>query len=150
MRSQSSVEANLLTNRINKAFGNIGKTNGTAMPTSDRNTENVAWEVHVASHLARLAEGRKEAAYKEAVRSGVMPDHKAEPRCAGTNETVYGGDVVSINLSVRKGRPILDSARFIDDLLIAGVDRALVGKLVDKHTKQTAPAHVFTTSLVTG
>ena len=146
----SSTAVNLLTNKLNKAFDNIGKSNGTSMPPSGRNTEQVAWEMHVASHLARLAEGRKEAAYKAAVTSGVIFDHKAEPKCAGTNESVYNGDVVQIGVSVRKGRAVLDSSRFIDDLLNAGVDRALVGKLVDKHTKSTAAAHVFTTSLVTG
>jgi hypothetical protein len=146
----TSTSANLLTNKLNQAFDKIGRSNGTSMPHSERNTENVAWELHVARHLSSLADGRKKAATKAAIQSGVIFDYENNPKPAGTTESVYNGDVVSVNVLVKKGRAILNSDSFINDLLNAGVDRALVGKLVDKHTKLSAPAHNFTTALVTG
>lgn len=144
-----SSTANLLTNKINKAFDNIGKTNGTSMPTSARNMDALAYELHVAMHLARMAEGRKTQAMKLATTNGIIPDYKKEPRNPGTNETVYNGDVVNVQLSVRVGRAILDGDGFINALLDRGVDSQLVGELAAKFTKISSPAHMFTTTLVT-
>lgn len=146
----NSTEVNLLMNKVNKAFDNIGKTNGTVMPKSERNTEQVAYEMHIATHLARLAEGRKDAAYKAAMAAGVIPNYREEPRDAGTKESIYCGDVVTIALNVRRGSTQIDGVRLVQDLLESGVDQALVARLATKHTKTSAAPHVFTTLLVTG
>jgi hypothetical protein len=145
----TSTAANLLTNKINKAFDSIGKGNGTSMPESARNMDALAWDLHVATHLARMADARKVAAMKQATSNGVIPDYKNEPRKPGTNETVYSGDVVAVQLSVKNGRAILDTDGFINALLNSGVDRDLVTELAMKHTKSSSPAHSLTTTLIT-
>jgi hypothetical protein len=60
---------------------------------------------------------------------------------------VYNGGIVNIQLQVRSGRSILDSDKFINALVESGVDSGLILKLVDKYTKMSAAAHVFTTTL---
>lgn len=143
----TSTNASLLTNKLNKAFDNIGKTNGTSMPESERNMDGLAYELHVAMHLARMAEARKTAAMKQAVNVGIIPNYKEQPSTPGTQATVYDGGVVNVQMVVRNGRNIVDTDKLIQALVDSGVDSSLVLRLVEKHTKMSAPSHIFTTTL---
>ena len=144
-----TTELNLLTNRITNQFKAIGNHDGTEMPRTTRNTETVAWEYHVASHLKRIAEARQKEAQKECVKHGLMFDHEQEPLPAGTNATVYSGDVVTISVSTKAGASRIDHTAFTAALIKAGVDKALVERLSYEHTKLSRAAHTFTTSLIT-
>lgn len=143
-------ELNLLTNKINKRFADIGTTNGTAMPQSPSNNEHIAYELHIALALARLAEGRKKHAMKEAVKAGIIFDHEKEPKPAGTKETLFNGSVVQVDVSVKTPTSRFDHNKFIDDLLATFITlpREEVEALVFKHTYLNRPAHTFTTELV--
>jgi hypothetical protein len=142
----TSTNASLLTNKINKAFDNIGKTNGTSMPESARNMDWMAYELHVAMHLSRMADARKAAAMKQAINVGLIPNYKEQPKTPGTQATTYSG-LVNVQMVVRNGRSITDTDKLIQELVDNGVDSGLVLKLFDKHTKMSAPSHIFTTTL---
>lgn len=143
------VRANAKTGAINLAFSDIGVVGDTKMPRSKLNTEPVAWEYHVSALLVRQANARMEKAQKAAVKAGVMFDHEKEPRVPGTNEMVFAGEVVQIDLKVTTPRTKLDTDALFADLEKAGVRRALIDKLVDRHTHDNRAPHSFTSSLMT-
>lgn len=107
-----------------------------------------AMEYHLASTLARDAAARKKAAHKHAVSAAVLPDHENHPREPGTSEVCYDDGKIRIVLMVAEPIEKLDAAPLIEDLVKAGVKPAMLARLVKKHTYGTAPAHVFTSSLV--
>lgn len=144
----TSTAANKMTNSINQAFDAIGRKGDSEMPHSTRNTEQVAWEFHVASHLYRIAEGRKKVAVKAAINAGILPDYEKEPSTPGTNMSVYHGDVVQVSLKVNNGKSYLDHKSFSAALIKHGVDSDLVNKLLSEHTKNARAPHQLTTALV--
>jgi hypothetical protein len=119
------------------------------MPRSKLNTEPVAWEYHAASVLLRAADARKELAHRNAVKAGVLPDHKKDPRPAGTHEVIHDGDVVRIDLAVTTPATRLDTVPLWAAIEKAGIKRAALDKLIAKHTLTNAAPHKFTSSLVT-
>lgn len=147
----STKAVNSKIEALNAAFAAIGTPagNGTAMPRSRRNLEPIAWEYLAAKHLAKIATARYEKAAREAIKAGVLFDHKAEPQPEGTSSVVYDGDVVRIVLSVTAGRPSIDHDSFCDDLAKRGVDAKILNSLTAKHTSPGSPPHTFTPSLVT-
>lgn len=144
-----ATAANTKTAEINDAFAAIGTATIAAMPPSQRNNEPQAWEYHVASHLLRIAEARKTAAARSAVKAGILFDHEKRPCSAGTNALVYAGDVVEIRVAVTTPASRLDAVAFVADLEERGVSRELLDKLLTAHTKQNRAPHKFTSSLLT-
>lgn len=147
--SLTALKATVKTAAITEAFTAIGATGETKMPRSGSNTEPVAWEYHVASHLARLAESRKKKAHAAAVAQGLIFDHEKEPAPPGTSEVVYQGEVVEIALAVSNGADKLDVANFIAELREAGVSRKLLDSAMALHTAPSKAPHKFTSALVT-
>lgn len=143
------------TDCIIDTFTGIGKADGSDMPRwsgdkADKAAGEAAWEYHVASALLRLAENRRTAAIKAAIKLGVMFDHKKEPLPAGSNRVVYQGPIVEIAVAVADGgRAGLFVDGFVADLVKAKVDPKLVERLRLKNRTETAPSHSFTSSLVT-
>lgn len=145
-----AARANLLTTAINDAFAGIGKGPPTAMPRgSKNNTEPLAFEVLVSKRLAKLAAAREALAIRDAIKAGVMFDHKDDPLPEGTSKVVYDGDVVRIDLKVTGGRDGIDHDAYVADLEKAGVAPALLKRLAAKHATMSACPHSFTPSLVT-
>lgn len=142
--------ANTRTAAFNDAFAEIGSGIGTSKPRSTLNTEPVAWEFHVASHLARIATARKVKAHAAAVKAGVIFDHEKAPLAVGTNKLVYAGEVIEISVAVTSPSEKLDAPAFIADLEKSGIARKLLDKLVAKHTSESRAPHKFTSSLLTG
>jgi hypothetical protein len=139
------------TTAINNAFAAIGHTDDTKMPRGAKlNTEPLAWNYHVASHLLRLAEAAKALAVREAVKASVMFDPAKSPLPVGTsNALVYAGDVVEIAVSVTTPATRLDVEAFITALIKAKVSPALLEKTRGACTVENRAPHKFTSGLVT-
>ncbi len=140
------TKANAKTAAINDAFAAIGTGD---MPKSKLNTEALAWEYHWSSHLLRIAEARKKAAIKAAVKAGVMFDPEKAPLAASTNLLIYAGQVVEISVAVGTAATRLDVGGMMDDLVAHRVKRELIDQLIVKHTSENRAAHKFTSTLVT-
>jgi hypothetical protein len=145
-----TLRANARTAAINEAFAAIGAAGDTKMPRAKGNTEPLAWEYHVSAHLLRIAEARKKKAQLAAVKAGVMFDPEKDPRAVGTHAVVYAGELVEIVVDVTTAQSRLDAVALFDDLVFAGVKRALIDRLVARHTHENRAPHKFTSSLVTG
>lgn len=142
--------ANAKTEAINDAFADIGYANGTAMPGKRRsNTEQIAWEYHVSSHLLRIAEARRATAIKEAIAAGVIFDPEKEQMEPGTNALFYTSDVVEVAVSVATPLERFDRLAFIADLEKAKVPAKTLLRLARKHTTEHRPAHKFMARLAT-
>jgi hypothetical protein len=107
-----------------------------------------ALEYHVAATLARDAAARKKAAHKAAVSAAVLPDHETNPREPGTSEVCYDDGKIRIVLTVAEPIEKLDTAPFVDALVRAGMKPAVLARLVKRHTRTTAAAHVFSSSVL--
>ncbi|HEY3845858.1 MAG TPA: hypothetical protein VGL95_01950 [Acetobacteraceae bacterium] len=141
--------ANAKTTAFNAEFALIGNTGDGRMPRSKKNTEPVAWEYHVASHLLRVAEARKKKAHAAAVKLGVMFDHEKSPLAVGTEALVYAGDVVEIAVSVTTPGTKLDPVELGVALVKAGMKLAVVEKLFTQCTHDQRAPHKFTSTLAT-
>jgi beta-phosphoglucomutase-like phosphatase (HAD superfamily) len=145
----SSSDKNKLVDKVNTAFTNIGKSNGTKMPPSTSNTDSYAYDYWVAQQLASLANKRKEQAEKAAVKAGVLLDKEKNPQPEGNKQVVYHGDNVAISLAVSNAAERVNVDKFIEALAEAGISDHVVMAAKDKATSKSRPAHVFTTYLLT-
>jgi len=134
-------------NALNVAFNKLGYTNGHNMPQTTKNTDAIAWELFIAQHIARIAEARKDEAHKEAVKAGVLFDHKSNPKDMGTH-SIYTGDIVSYICKVNSPPSRLDTKMLRSELLKAGVSQEVVNKCYARSTKELAGAHSFVGTLV--
>jgi hypothetical protein len=144
----SSRAKNRLIADINEAFSTLGNK----LPArSGNNHEPLAWEYFIASHLAKIAEGRRDEAMKKAVSAGIIPDvtDPKEQREPGTNEFVFDGEIVTILLTVAKPRVQYDMKVLSQHLLDAKVKPAVVNAAIEAASKQTRAGHRFTTMLRT-
>ena len=136
------------TAAVTEAFLDIGHINGTALPKAKGATEKIAWEYWVSSLLAQLAEVRREKAKRAAIAGGVLPDIAANPLPVGTTQAVYAGTLVTIGVKVVGQSDRVNVPALVADMLAAGFAPRVVKRLVKKHTRSFAGAHVFTASLV--
>ena len=143
------ARANTLTDQFAMAFNEIGHTGESKMPRSKRNDEPIAWEFHVAMHLARLAEARKEKARKNAVKLGVIFDPEKSPLVPGTNALVYAGEVVEIAVSVTTPATRVDVVALGVALVKSGVKEATFARLLKAATVENRAPHKFTATLCT-
>ena len=145
-----TAQANALTAGIGAAFAAIGVQSPTTMPKSPRNGEPFAYEYHVASLLARLAEARKRKAVSEAVKAGVMFDPDKTPRPVGTDALVYAGDVVEISVSVTTPTTKVDMEAFLADISKKHkVPADKLAALLVQHTHKNRAPHQFKSTIVT-
>ena len=146
--SLTSKAKNRLIADINNLFSLIG----TKLPArSGNNKEPVAYEYFIASHLAKLAEGRREAALKAAVAEGVIPDvtDPANQREPGTDEFIFNGELVTIMLNVAKPRTQVDMKALSSYLIEQKVKPAVVNAAIEAASKPTRAGHKFTSMLNT-
>ncbi len=114
------------------------------------NTDAIGLRLARGWKLRSLIEKECEAAGKEAVAAGVLPDHAKAPLSVGTHPRVYAGELVEISATVVEQAERLDGAALVADLLAAGVKAPLLKKLVAKHTKRFNPSHRYSATLVGG
>lgn len=96
----------------------------------------------------REAEKEWDASISSAVKTGVIPDHIANPEPAGTSRVVYADDEIQISLAVVAPIVGINFAGFVASLLKAGVDAKLIARNTKRHRTETKAAHRFTCSLV--
>src|SRR5678815_5817041 len=85
----TATDANLLRSKLDKAVLNIGKTNGTKLPAPKSNTEGVALQYWLWSHVAKQVEALRKSASREAIKVGVIFDHTKDPQDPGTEKLIY-------------------------------------------------------------
>jgi hypothetical protein len=142
-----SARAASRTAAVADAFAEIGRANGTAMPRAKGAQERVAYEYWVSSQLAQAAELRRERAKRAAIAAGVLPDYVTAPLAIGTMEVVYAGTLVTIGVKVFSQADKINTPGLVADLAAAGVPKAVLKKLLKRHTRSFAGAHVFAASL---
>jgi hypothetical protein len=108
----------------------------------------VALDYHHARVAATAAESKKKKTTAEAVKSGVIFDHAADPEEPGTDRQVYDDGAVRITVKVAEPIEKLDVPAFLAGLVAAKVPPATIKRLKDRHTVKLPAAHSFSSSLV--
>lgn len=144
----TTTEVNRLKSQIDKAILDMEKL----LPEGGRgNTSAVAVRYWFYNWVERQIEGKLRKVTKEAMAVGVIFDHKKNPEAPFTDRSVYADETVEIRVAVNAPgtRLDLDLLRF---LLTDGgyIDQGTLEGLITKATKQNAPAHRFTATLVEG
>jgi hypothetical protein len=146
--SLTSKAKNRLIADVNNLFSLIGQK----LPArSGNNQEPLAYEYFIASHLAKLAVGRRDAAKQAAIKAGVMPDvdDPANQREPGTDEFIFNGELVTIMLNVAKPRVQVDMKALSAALIAAKVKPEVVTAAIEAASKPTRAGHKFTAMLNT-
>jgi hypothetical protein len=136
------------TAAITDALAQIGRVNGTMMPKSRKRGDAEAYEFFTASLINQLNEARRNQAKKALIAKGIMPDYSADPLPAGTVQTVFSGDVVSLSVKVVEQAARVNVAALVADLEKAGFPPGKLKRLIRKHTTAFNGAHIITASLV--
>jgi len=144
-----SSDKNKLVDKVNTAFANIGKVNGTKMPPSTNNSDSYAYDLWVAHQLVALANKRKELAEKACIKAGIMLDKEKDPRPEGTKEVLFNGDNVAISLAVSNAATRVDVNKVVSYLIEKGVSIGLLDAAIANASSKSRPAHVFSTYLLT-
>jgi hypothetical protein len=104
---------------------------------------------NAASLAVSQSEAWREAAKKDLIASGVLPDYARNPLPAGTVATIYADPLVILAVKVTQQASRLNADAFVADLAAAGVKAALLRKLRKRHTTEFNGAHTVT-ALLTG
>jgi len=144
-----SSDKNKLVDKVNTAFANIGKANGTKMPPSTNNSDSYAYDLWVAHQLVSLANKRKELAEKACIKAGIMLDKEKDPRPEGTKEVLFNGDNVAISLAVSNAAMRINNEKLVAYLAEHGVPGGILDDAIAHATSKSRPAHVFSTYLLT-
>lgn len=142
-RAQRATER---TAELATAFSLVGHRFG-GLEEKVTTPDKLAFEYWAASEISSLAEKRRDEAKKAAVTGGVIPDFKANPLDVGTRSTLYISELLTIAVDVTQQAPRLDGLALVADLVKAGVKPGLLKRLVKRHTKTFAGAHVITATL---
>jgi len=148
-----SSDKNKLVDKVNTAFANIGKSNGTKMPPSTNNADSYAYDLWVSHQLVSLANKRKELAEKACIKAGIMLDKEKDPRPEGTKEVLFSGDNVAISLNVSGAATRINTDKLLayldTHLMEIGAPPDLLPDAVKFASSKSRPAHVFSTYLLT-
>jgi hypothetical protein len=129
------------------AFAQVVHAIRTMAPQKASTKTLAAMDYYGSSAVAAIAEAWRGKAKKTAIALGVLPNYEAEPFDIGTAETVYTDAFTTISLRVTPQAPRVDVDGLVADLEAAGIKPALLKRLLKKHTRTFAGAHVFTASL---
>lgn len=111
------------------------------------NTETVALEFLVAQKLVTLAQARLKAATDAAIACSVLGDYTTDPLPTGEH-TCYSGDVVAVDVSVRRSVDQLNPTKLRTSLQLAGVASKVLDHAWKAATKARRGAHVIQPRLV--
>ncbi len=98
-----------LRSNIQRALNSIGNTNGTRLPVTKSNTGEAALQYWLWKFVAKVVTGKATEATANAIKAGVLFDHKKAPLPDGTEKQVYHSDVVNVNVLVKKAAQRLDA-----------------------------------------
>ena len=146
--SLSSRVKNKLVDTMNTCFASIGHATGMKMPKCESNLAPIAWEFFVAKHVLSLAEKRKENAQKAAIAAGVLFDQEKTPRPPG-REVAFNGEILSIVAEIKNPAKRVNTDKFVEFLIQAGVKHAVVDAAREAATTVNRSAVTFTPYLVT-
>lgn len=134
-----TVLANIKS-KIATAFEKIGRTNGTAQPTTEDNTFALAYEYYCADQLAAMAAKRKEQAKAACEQAGLL-EHAA---IIGSTEVTYDSDFLTISARTATPTTGVDKTVLQNELVKAlGAEKAQkVMKAVIK-TNKPAVTYIF-------
>lgn len=145
----TSTQAAVLNNKIAAQLKAIGDA---LCPPSQNNTEGVAWDYYVAAKIEAYGKASKKAVVKLAIKQGVLFDHEKTPKEPGTDEDVYHGDVIAINLKVKEPSQTFDGKKFyaalVSQKLVSDSNMVDVDALYEECFKESRPAHTFTPTLL--
>ena len=144
----TATDANLLRSKLDKAVLNIGKTNGTKLPAPKSNTEGVALQYWLWSHVAKQVEALRKSASREAIKVGVIFDHTKDPQDPGTEKLIYRSDSVFVTLRVANPSTRVDNDTLIRELRKAGVKQTVLDNAIIAATKTNNAPHYFSANLV--
>ena len=85
---------------------------------------------------------------KEAIKAGVIFDHRKEPLTAGVEKQCYSSDVVNVNVKTSNPGTRLDKDMLVEVLLKKGVKKELLEACIEQATVETNPPHRFSAVLV--
>lgn len=139
----SNKVASSYLSRLRQAFDRIGTTNGTTVPPTKRNTDSLAWELYRATELERYAKQRKDAAAKACIDAGLMFDHKENPLPAGTEQTIYDGEIVQITVKVNNAAPRFNSSKLKAEMIRNKISSEIADKVYQACLVDGSPAHTF-------
>jgi len=121
------------------------------LPTAASNTGAVALRYWLWNWVSKQVQAKVKVADKEAIRVGALFDHKDKPLAPGTNLEIYRDDNVSIGVEVRQPSRRLDINRLKLLLINTGrISESELDEMIDAATNDTAPAHLFRSTLVEG
>jgi hypothetical protein len=140
----STTDQNLLISNINKIMSDIGRTTDGTIIAARTNKGKAAAELHIAGHMFARAKLRLDAAKEAAVESGVLFDHRSEPREPGTHEIVYDDGTTTVWVTVKNGGTSFKGELMYKHLL----DNKLLSKVkadaaLEACKRVNPPAHEF-------
>lgn len=144
----SATDANKLRSGIDKALLNIGKTNGTKLPQSKSNSGQAALQYWLATMVVRFANNMMKKATADAIKEGVIFDHKKHPLPAGVNKMFYQSDVVNVVIETRAASTRVDLDKLRTKLREAKVKDTVIDEAFAGATVSNAPPHLFHATLV--
>lgn len=143
-----ATNAAKLRSNIQRTLRSIGTTNGTKLPTSIKNTGEVAMQYWLWSFVSTMADGMKKEATKAALKAGVIFDHKMTPDPDGSQRQVYNSDVVQVNVVVSNPSLALDQVALRANLSKLKLTHEQIDEAFDQSMKYNAAPHKFTAMLV--
>jgi hypothetical protein len=144
----TSTEANRLTSAIDKMLMNVGKTNGTKLPASKSNTGDIALQYWLATVVSRFANNLMKKATKDAIKAGVIFDHKRDPLGPNIHRQLYNSDVVTISIETRNEGTRVDTETLRKELTKRGVKDGVLDAAWAAAIKKSAAPHFFSATLV--
>jgi hypothetical protein len=141
----TTTEVNRLKADIDKHVSDMERL----LPIVQSNTGEIAVRYWFYNWLEKQVEGKLRRIVQQAIRAGVIFDHKKHPEPPFTERVVYSDDTTEIRLQVNAPGSRIDVDTLMN-LLIAGkfIDHTQLTELADKATKVTSPAHKFSSSLI--
>jgi hypothetical protein len=119
------------------------------LPSAKSNTGAVALQYWLYNWLSKQVDGKLRTVTKEAIRTGVIFDHKEEPLPGGTVKQVYSDDMVAISVSVNQPTSSVKWDRVRQALVDGGyIGEHDLGDIVHRHTVKNAAAHKFSSVLI--
>ena len=107
-----------------------------------------AREVADALRARRDAEKRWDNALNDGIKTGALPDYRANPEPVGTNRVVYSDSDVQLSLSVIAPIAGIDAVGLMAYLAKWKVEPKLLARAAKKFRTETRPAHKVTANQV--
>jgi len=143
-----ATDAIKLRSNIQRVLRGLGNTNGTKLPSTKSNSGEVALQLWLWRFVKRMVNGMEADATKEAIRAGVLFDHKANPLPEGTQKQTYTSDVVDISVMVKRASQMLNQDVLKANLRKLKLTQEQIDNAFDTSMEYKAAPHEFSVVLV--